>query len=513
MTFTSFEFMLFSGVVLVLYYAIPPKLQKQLQWIVLLIASGFFYYLTGWLNPVYMSATIVTTYLASLFIGRFLNKQERFLQKAKHESGFSKEEIKSYKKRNKNKRFLFLTVCLLINFGLLGVVKVTGLAILGVSFYVFRSMSYIIDVNRGKFEHQKNPLKFALFVSFFPLILQGPIIRYDETALALFGGNKFDFKKLSFGLQRILWGVFKKIIIADRLSVAVNTLCGDPGQYRGIYALLAMCFYAITLYADFSGGIDITIGIGETLGIPIAENFNSPFLSRNIFEYWRRWHITMGRWFREYLFYPLSVCKPMLKFGGFTRRRFGNFGKKFPVYIVTMVTWFSTGIWHGVSPNFIVWGLLNGVVIMISQELEPLYRRFNKFAFTKSFPYICFQIFRTFWLMCFIRSYDCYASVRTTALIHLSVLTDFQLGKFLSEGVSELGLKTSDYIVTGGGILVLLVACFIKQKTKRQHVRDWLSEKPMPLRFLVYGVLLFGVIIFGVYGFGFNARQFMYTQF
>ncbi|MCL1904423.1 MAG: MBOAT family protein [Oscillospiraceae bacterium] len=535
MSFTSFEFMLFAGAVLVLYYVIPNKFKKSLQWKLLLIASVFFYYMTGLTNLLYMSATIVTTYLAALMINRLINAQEklvkdnvkqgispkdglcssggRILPLNKAKQNLTKEELKAYKAKNKKKRFCILTLCLLINFGLLGIVKVTGLAILGVSFYVFRSMSYIIDINRGKFPCQRNPFKLALFISFFPLIMQGPITRYDETEPALFAGNKFVVKKTAFGLQRVLWGVFKKLVIADRLGVAVVTLCNNPEQYGGVYALMAMCFYAVTLYADFSGGIDITIGIGEALGIPIAENFKSPFLSRNIFEYWRRWHITMGRWFREYLFYPLSVCKPMLKLSGFTRKRFGNVGKRIPVYIVTTVTWFSTGIWHGVSPNFIVWGLLNGVVIMISQELEPLYLRFNKFTFTKSFPYTCFRIFRTFWLMCFIRSYDCYAGVRTTVSVHLSIITDFQLGKLLSDGVSELGLNISDYIVVGCGLAVLITACFIKHKTKCEHVRHWLSEKTMPLRFLVYGALLFGVIIFGVYGFGFDARGFLYTQF
>lgn len=517
MAFTSFEFIMFFSAVFILYYTIP----RRLQWILLLIASGFFYYLTGISNLAYMGATIVTTYTAAALIQRLHNAQKRFLE----DKGLEKGEIKAYKSKNASRRLIILFLCLAVNFSLLGIVKVNAIAVLGISFYIFRSMSYIIDVNRGKSLYARNPFKFALFVSFFPLIMQGPIVRYDEVAPALFGGNKFSFKNASFGVQRVLWGFFKKLVIADRLSVAVAVLCGDPEQYGGVYALVAMFFYAVTLYCDFSGGIDITIGVAETLGIPVTENFNLPFLSRNIFEYWRRWHMTMGRWFREYLFYPLSVCKPMLKFGGFTRKRFGKFGKRIPVYIVTLVTWFSTGIWHGVSPNFIVWGLLNGIVIIISQELEPLYQKWNRFSFTKTSAYTCFRVFRTFWLMCFIRSYDCYNGVWRTFSVHLSVITDFGAKKFLSQGLSGLGLDIYDYVIVAAGIAVLLISVFIKTKLLKNGkddennesgeigIRHWLSGKPMPLRFAVYGILLFSVIVFGVYGFGYNEGSFIYTRF
>ncbi|MCL2071126.1 MAG: MBOAT family protein [Oscillospiraceae bacterium] len=532
MVFTSSEFILFLAAVFVLYYAIPPKRQKALQWKILLAASGFFYYMTGVSNLIYIGVTIVTTYSASLVIGKLLDAQEQFVTKCKNTPDIPKTEtkakIKAYKNQNNKKRLFLLTVCLLINFGLLGIIKVNWLAILGASFYIFRSMSYIIDVHRAKFKPLGNDCiigglpKFALFVSFFPLIMQGPITRYNETAPALFGGNRFDFQKVSFGVQRMLWGFFKKLVIADRLNVAVITLCNDPEQYGGIYALLAMLFYAITLYADFTGGIDITIGIGEALGIPIAENFNRPFLSRNIFEYWRRWHITMGTWFKDYLFYPLSVCKPMLKFSGFTRRYFGEVGKRIPVHIVTLVTWFATGIWHGFSWNFIVWGLLNGVVIIISTESEPLYRRFNnRFAFTKTAGYACFEVFRTFWLMCFIRSFDCYIGVRTTLSVHLSIITNFGWKKFTTEGLAGLGLTNADYAIVAAGVVALIAVSCIKTKLNKLKdttdevigVRQWLSGKPLPFRFAVYGTLLFGIIIFGVYGFGYNAQQFIYTRF
>ncbi|MCL1882035.1 MAG: MBOAT family protein [Oscillospiraceae bacterium] len=552
MLFTTVEFLIFLAILFIAYYLIPKRFKKTLQWKLLLIASVFFYYLTGVGNLIYLGITIVTTFIGALLIDWLNRRQFEFISanKAKPEDSperLPKDALKAYKKVNKNKRLWVLVICLLLNFGMLTFVKVSPFAILGISFYIFRSVSFLIDLHRGKFKLTEglNPdyeepktnqakrdvlhgrqfnairdfLKFALYVSFFPVLLQGPITRFDESGTALFKGNCFDFRKFSFGIQRILWGVFKKLVIADRLAIALITLIQSPEQYRGIYALMAFFFYAIVLYADFTGGIDITIGIGQALGIPMKENFVKPFFARNIAEYWRRWHITMGTWFRDYLFYPFSVCKPMLKFGGALRKRIGGIGnnlaRRIPVHLATLVAWFATGIWHGISWNFIVWGLINGVIIVISTELEPLYNRFNtKFPnLVASRFYTGFEIFRTFWLMNLIRSFDLY-SVRTTVGLHLSIFTDFSWGQFTTYGVSTLGLQMEDYIVIGAALLVLFISAYIKIKLLNDgSVREWLALKPMPFRFTVYGVLLFGVIIFGVYGFGYDAQQFIYTQF
>ncbi|MCL1832542.1 MAG: MBOAT family protein [Oscillospiraceae bacterium] len=520
MLFTSFEFIVFLCVVFAAYYLIPKRFKQSLQWVVLFLASVFFYYLTGVNNLIYLGTTITTAYAASMAIGRLNNIQSEFIaaNKAKPESErLSKDAVKAYKKANKNKRLILLTLCLLVNFGLLGFVKLSLFGVLGLSFYIFRSMSYLIDLHRGKFSQQKNPLKFALYVSFFPVLIQGPITRYEETGIALFRSNSFNKKEFSFGIQRIMWGFFKKLVIADRLVIALGALNAAPETYRGIYALMAFLFYAIVLYADFTGGIDITIGVGQALGIPMKENFIRPFYAKSIAEYWRRWHITMGEWFRDYLFYPLSTSKLMMRFGAGLRKVLGsrgnNIARRLPVHIATMVAWFSTGIWHGVSWNFIVWGLVNGVVIVLSLELEPLYKRFGKALprLTQSKFWLCLQIVRTFWLMNFIRAFDLHRDVRTTLSLQLSVFTDFRWAKFMNEGVSKLGVSPTEYGVIAAAIALLFIASYIKNKTG--GVREWLSAKPMPLRFTVYGVILFGTLIFGAYGLGFNANGFMYTVF
>ncbi len=327
MLFTSYEFLGFLAVLLLLYYLVP----KRFQWQLLLAASYLFYFLTGPSNLIYILAATVTTYLAGWQIARIGERQSAYLKE--HKAELDKEAKKAYKAGMKHKQWLCLLLCLLFNIGVLAVVKYTNFV-----------MGYLIDVYRGVVPAERNPFKLALFVSFFPQLVQGPISRFGDLAVSLFEQHRFDGRTVSFGLQRVLWGFFKKLVIADRMLVGVNAIVRNPESYSGAYVFLGMLFYALELYADFTGGIDITIGVAETLGIRVTENFIRPYFSKSIKEYWRRWHITMGTWFTDYIFYPISVCKPMLKFSRFSRAHFGEqIGKRMPVYLSSFAVWFATG--------------------------------------------------------------------------------------------------------------------------------------------------------------------------
>ncbi len=325
MLFTSYTFILFLLILFILYYVIP----KKLQWVLLLVGSFVFYFYSGWENVAFMTATILATYYCSMGIGKLTRQQETYLKENKAQ--LSKEDKKAYKDRIKAKQKKLLLICLGVDLGILAVLKYTNFAIfnvnallrifqageisfmdlvlpMGISFYTFQTVGYLVDVYRGKYEPERNLGKLALFVSFFPQLVQGPISRFDDLSQTLFAEHSFDGRNVSFGLQRILWGFFKKLVVADRILVAVKTITQDPGNYQGIFVLVGMVFYAIQLYADFTGGIDITIGIAQVFGIRLQENFQRPFFSKSITEYWRRWHITMGTWFRDYVFTPsLSV--------------------------------------------------------------------------------------------------------------------------------------------------------------------------------------------------------------
>lgn len=530
MLFTSYSFIFFLILLFTAYYTVP----KKFQWKLLLIASFVFYGLSGPKYLLYISATILSSYFAGRKLDG-LHKLENDYLLANKES-LSKEDKKSYKASAKSKRWKWLLACLLFNFGILAVIKYADFAILnvntllrltgsdtelaffrsalplGISFYTFQTMGYIIDVYRGKYPAERNALRLALFVSFFPQVIQGPISRFDDLKQTLFGEHEYDGKTVSFGLQRVLLGFFKKLVIADRLLIAVRAIVENTAEYQGVYVLIGIFFYAVTLYCDFTGGIDITIGVAEALGIKLKENFDRPFYSKSITEYWRRWHISMGTWFKDYLFYPISVCKPMLKLSKRSRALFGeNLGKRVPVYLSTIVVWFATGIWHGASWNFIVWGLTNGIVIIISQELSPLYAKFHKrFKIGQTAGYQVFRIVRTFWLMSFIRTFDCYGSVGTTFRMFGTIVTDFSLGKLLAGGLAGLGLTAADYAAAAFGVAVLLVISFAQRSGN--DIRETLATRPIA-RYAFYTALIFSVVVLGVYGIGYDAKQFIYNQF
>lgn len=530
MLFTSYEFIAFLTLVFVLYYVIP----KRFQWPLLLVASYIFYFTSGASNLFYIVTTTVSTYFLMQQIQKVRDAQEAYLKE--HKKEMSREERKAYKAVGKKKMWHLLLITLFINIGMLAVVKYTNFMIhnintvlgwfgsgevisfwdialpMGISFYVFQSMGYAIDVYRGKYRTEDNFFKFALFVSFFPQLIQGPISRFDALSQSLFEEHKFDTKNISFGLQRILWGFFKKLVIADRLVVAVNTIIGDSDMYRGVYVFVGMLFYALELYADFTGGIDITIGIAQMFGIKLAENFERPFFSKNIKEYWNRWHITMGSWFTDYIFYPISVCQPMLKLSRFSRAHFGDeIGKRVTVYLSSFVVWFATGIWHGASWNFIVWGLANFVVIMVSQELEPFYRWFHsKVKVDGTFGWRLFQVIRTVLLMSMIRTFDCYRDVPLTFKMVGTMFTTWNYDILWNGALMELGLGAADYLVVIVGAVMLLSVSLVQRSGS---VREKIAAKPYQVRFVIWFGLAILVILWGTYGIGYDASQFIYNQF
>ncbi|MBO7451906.1 MAG: MBOAT family protein, partial [Clostridiales bacterium] len=378
------------------------------------------------------------------------------------------------------------------------------------SYYTFQTCSYVIDVYRGKTAPQKNPFKLLLFVSFFPLMVQGPICRYEDLAPTLFGGHKLQETNISKGLTRIIWGYFKKMVVANRIAPAVIALAADTDTYKGTFVFVTMLFYAFDLYCDFTGGIDITIGIAKVLGIDVAENFNLPYFSKNIKEYWNRWHITMGTWFTDYIFYPVSVCGPMLKISKWSREKLGQkIGKRVPVYLSSLIVWFTTGLWHGAAWNFIVWGLMNFVVIMISQELEPLYAKFHsKVKIKDTAVYGIFEIVRTILLMSMIRMFDVYRNVPLTFKMVGTMFTNINLKIFADGSLLNIGLTRPDYIVLIVSFVIILTVSIVK--AKRGQV---FKDDEFVVRHFLLSVLLIVIIVFGVYGLGYDSTQFIYNQF
>ena len=524
MLFTSYAFVGFLALVLLGYYLVPGRW----QWPLLLAASYGFYFAASPYYLLFILVTTASTWAVSGRLSALTAEQQAYLAA---NGQLSREEKKTYRARIKKRKWAWLLACLILNIGILSVTKYTNFVIrnishlvggglkpvdmivpMGISFYTFQTMGYIIDVYRGKQQAQPNFFKLALFVSFFPQLVQGPISRYGQLAPTLFSPHRFEEKTFSFGLMRILWGYFKKVVLADRILAGVNTLVRDPA-YTGAYVFVAMLFYAFELYCDFTGGIDITIGIGEAMGIRLPENFDLPYFSKNIKEYWNRWHITMGTWFTDYIFYPISVCAPMLRLSKWSREHLGQqVGKRVTVYLSRFVVWLATGIWHGAAWNFVVWGLANYVVIMVSQELEPLYERFHRrFAVRGKAPYEIFQVVRTILLMSMIRMFDCYRDVPLTFAMVGSMFTRFDPRVFADGSLLQIGLSGADYLVLAVGFAVVLgVSLF---KLKRGSVRQALYQKPAGVFYGTMALLLVCTVVFGAYGAGYDSAQFIYNQF
>ena len=515
MTFLSSGFLLLVGALLIIYYLLP----KRFRYLALLAGSVVFYTLAGRGYLPFLGVTVVSVYAAARLLGRSLEKQKAYV--AAHKKELPKETIAAYKKKEGKKRTALFLVCLLVNLGLLGALKYTGFLLsafrapfsvnwvlpLGISFYTFQSIGYLIDVKRGKYPPERNFLRYALFASFFPQMIQGPISRYDMLSKTLYEGADFDLDRIGRGLVRILWGAAKKLIVADRLL----TMGAVAGDVPGSLVLLQMILYALRLYADFTGGIDMALGVGELFGVILPENFDRPYLSKNIEEYWTRWHMTMGGWFRDYVFYPLNVSKTFLKWTKGLRTKFGDsFLPRLPLYTATLVTWLATGVWHGSGWNYALWGLTNGVVIIASLTLKPLYDRFHR-----RFPglkerkaYGAFEVLRTLFLMCLIRLWDIYPSPAHVWRAFSSLFTAWD-GGVLVEHLSSGGISPAQWAVV---LTMAALMLFVSLKKGEGSFRTKYLNDPWKL-WLTAGALLILVLLFGAYGPGYVASDFIYGQF
>ena len=494
MSLISMEFLIFVGIAVIGYYLIP----KRFQWIWLLIFSYIYYASSGIKILFFLLYTTITTYGTGRLLDRVNHKE------------LPRNEAKSRKRR-------ILIGCLLLTFGMLAVLKYTNFAIenvnaifhagisfqklilpLGISFYTFQSMGYIIDVYWGKYEAEKNPFRFALFVSFFPQLLQGPIGRFDRLARQLYEQHSFDLLKAQYALQLMLWGFFKKLVLADRAAVVVNQVFQNYTQYSGVTNIVAVLMYSIQLYMDFSGGMDVVMGVAALFGVELDQNFKRPYFATSITDFWHRWHITLGTWMKDYIFYPVSLSKWMGKFGKWSKKAFGKkTGRVVPICVANIIVFLVVGIWHGAAWKYIAYGLYNGLIIAVSSLLAPLYRKgFEKFHINpKSGAWHVVQILRTFLLVNISWYFDMAVSLSAAFAMMKSTVTGFSLATLTDGSLMMLGLDKLDYMILAMGCLVAFLISFLKERGIQ--IRESLGRKPLVIRWAVYGMLVFGIPMFG----------------
>ncbi len=386
---------------------------------------------------------------------------------------------------------------------------------IGISFYTLQATSYLFDVYRRKIPADANLLRLALFLSFFPQIMEGPICRYEQTAGQLWQAPRLTYHNLSFGLQRLLFGVMKKLVIADRLNLFVRTVFQGYENYDGFVIAVAVVCYTIQLYMDFSGTMDLVMGTGEIFGVTLPENFRRPFFSKSISEFWQRWHITLGTWFKDYVFYPLSMAKPMKKLTSRARKVMGNhFGPLVAGSIALFCVWLGNGLWHGAGWHYIFFGMYHFALILLENLFDPFaLRAAQALGISRSaLPYRWMQIARTAVLVCigelFFRANGLWAGLA----MFRKIFTDFQLTTLWDHSILSLGLDKYDVLVLGVSLILLFVLALF-QEEKGFRLRQALAQRSLAVRWLCYYGLILFVVIFGAYGAGYLPVDPMYASF
>ncbi len=508
-TFTSFYFLCFYTCILFLYYLIP----KKTQWVFLLLTSIAYYLLTG--NGaliLYPFAGCGVAYAGMRVMAGTEDGRKR------------RAALVGVVAALVGILFLLKYVNFVIQTanGIAGLFGIEGEALrglklaapLGVSFYTFTLLGYVIDVYNKIAEPQKNFFRLALYGMYFPTVLSGPILRYREDGAQFFKPHPFDYREVTFGLQRMVWGFFKTLVISERMNLVVNTVYDNDMSYGGLSVWIATVCFAFQLYTNFSGSMDIVLGMSQTFGLKLPENFETPFFSKTIPEYWRRWHISLGIWMKEYVFYPLLRTQAFTALGKKLRGRFGKKrGKQLATFSAMFLLWFTVGIWHGGDWKFVIGsGLLHWAYIVCGELLAPVYGKFMEKCHInpKSGWVDGLRILRTFFLanlgFVFFRAESVPAAVR---LLKAGACF-WKLGIPDGGSVFSLGLDVIEAVIAVVSLLILLTVSLLQRKGS---VRERIEKKKLPVRFALWYALLFYTILLGYYGPEYNAAEFIYQGF
>ena len=505
-------FALFLPIVILLYQVTPQKF----RYIILLVANAFFFCsLSRWLI-VYLIAAILMTY----GVGRWLESVNNSVDDAKL--------------ANKKKRRI-ITLAVWINIGLILVLKYTNffatnlsnminhfggnwdfspikfMVPIGLSFYTLQIISYLTDVYRGTEKAEKNLARMALYLSFFPQIMEGPIARYSQTANDLYEGRKITFTNLKYGYQRIVWGLFKKIVIADRLYSAVTYIFDNYHELDGSIILLGAIVYTGQLYMEFSGCMDIIMGSGEIFGIKLPENFRQPFAAKDASDFWHRWHITLGTFFKDYIFYPVSLAKPVKNFAKKVKNVFGKNVSKFVAPTIALFcVWTCNGLWHGANWTFIFYGMYYFVLIVIENITEaPVKKLAEKLHINREGKgYKVFRAVKLFFIVIIGELFFRAATLTDGFKMFGKIFSDFHITELVNN-IFNLKLDVYEFAIAVIGLVIVLVVSILKEKNIK--IRESISKFKLPARWAVWYAAILIVIFFGAYGSGYTIVDLIYA--
>ena len=384
----------------------------------------------------------------------------------------------------------------------------------GISFYTLQAIGYMADVYWGKIRAEEKLEKTALFLAFFPQIMEGPICRHSDTCDALYSGRPLEAENLTNGYIRIFWGLFKKKVIADRLAIGVDAILGNYTSYSGLMVAFAAVAYTVQLYMEFSGCMDIIIGSGQLFGVTLPENFRQPFCAQSAAEFWRRWHITLGTWFKTYIFYPVSMSAPVKRWNQYGRKHFGKYVTMLGTSAMALFpVWLCNGLWHGARWSYIFYGMYYFTLILAGIAVEPVRDRILQvFHISERSVGLKFMRIAKTWLIIFTGELFFRADgLRAGIYMFRSMFRNFDLGNLTDGSLLELGMTKADLIAVVVGCVAVAVVGFIKERGT--NVRISLDRKPVFMRWSFYYVLILAVIVIAAYGDGYQAVDMIYAGF
>ncbi len=526
--FSPIYFAFFLPIVALLYSVVPKKAKP---YVLLGSSYTFFWMLSGKLLA-YLLFSTVSIHHFGLWLDKIQTEKKAAVKL------LPREERKPLKMKYDKRQNGILALAVIVHIGLLLVLKYSPffavnvnnllealkfdfrmtepnfMIPIGISFYTLQGVSYMTDVRRRVIKADTNLPRLALFMGFFPQIMEGPIVRYNDTAVSLFEGKKIEYKNFVFGVERIAYGMLKKIVVADRLNDFVTSVFDNYQKYDGgIIALVAIA-YTCQLYMDFSGAMDVVIGSAEIFGVTLPENFRQPFFSKSISDFWSRWHITLGTWFKDYIFYPLSLSKGLKKVTAFGRKHLGNhFGPLLAGSIALFCVWLCNGLWHGSAWMYIFFGMYHFVLILSANICEPMFKKIADVLHIdrNHGPYVIFRMVKTSILVAigelFFRAHGLAEGLK----MFKKIFTDFTFSGITSGKVDKAGLDICDFAIVMVVVLIVFIIGILREKGIA--VREELSKKNIVIRWVILLALIFFVIIFGAYGAGYTPVEPMYADF
>lgn len=491
-SFISFYFIAFVFALVLFYYLIPRKS----RWIVLLTGSVLFYSTAGIHPLITVLLSCVIVYFVSLIL-QMTDKKKRKFRCLILSLGI----------------FTLLMVLVFTKFYVLFEWKFKYIVPLGISYYTFSAIGYMADVFWGKENAEKNFFKLALYLSFFPKILQGPLIKFRNLAPQLFEGHQFCYQDFCFGIQLAIWGYFKKMVIADRIAIFTSSVFANQKSFGGAILLISVVLAIVQLYCDFSGYMDIASGVAQMFGITLEKNFDHPFFARSAAEFWRRWHITLGVWFKDYVYMPLVISPRLIKASGKIGKIFGKrAGKAFLTIIPLSVVWILTGLWHGTGINYLVWGAYWGTMISLSTVFAPEIKRISKALHIDSERqgWKNFQMIRTFFLFCIGRILTIPGDLAVSKSILTRICTDIRPWQLVNDTMYAQGLEWKEIVFM---FLMIGVFWFVSLQQRNGSVRKKISNWNIAIRCTIYACSVIFILIFGIYGPRYETSNFIYMQY